>query len=613
MKRILWAVLVCLLLCGCTGDPAETTEATHQPAVPATEPAGCYEPGSAVEQTTDGAVRAYRLDWQPVYSIRMMGDDLLVFSGEETTTLIRLTGENLFRIAEAELDFWLCSQAEGLYISDDRLIYYDASTAEQVYLDENLREIRRVAMPADLQGEPLLTGDRSHLYYCTAAGVHVMDMDTGISRLLKEMTFPEQKMEALLLGDTVLRVSVRDDRGNGETLFLDWETGAMVGGLSENMTLTSGADHFYGTVREGIVTQMIFGTAEATYQLHPADYRDSGVFLTESHGAVVYHQNGEELSLEYYDLHTGQRQSVLESERSDVIEIADAGNGTLYLLAGQENQKLYRWNTAAFTAADQRGYIGPHYTAYSPDREGLAQCRAYAEAVSSRYGVDIALITEAVDWHPDNYDLIPEYQVPVIMDALARLEKLLAQYPQGFLGKSVEGLEDGQLTLCLAREIRGSYASGNLQSVAGLHFWLDHHSFVVLAMGDELESNFHRQVYHALETRLLSGSIALYRWEELNPKGFAYGPEADQCPDIGEHLEDTTRAFADTRSMLSPREDRAAVMAYACMPGNENYFISYTMQKKLLALCQGIREAYGMEGYPRPLLWEQYLESPIHP
>ena len=65
--------------------------------------------------------------------------------------------------------------------------------------------------------------------------------------------------------------------------------------------------------------------------------------------------------------------------------------------------------------------------------------------------------------------------------------------------------------------------------------------------------------------------------------------------------------------MSFPKEDRARIMEYACMDGNESYFTSKTMQKKLRTLCHGIREAYGLADHPEALLWEQYLESPLHP
>ena len=117
-----------------------------------------------------------------------------------------------------------------------------------------------------------------------------------------------------------------------------------------------------------------------------------------------------------------------------------------------------------------------------------------------------------------------------------------------------------------------------------------------------------------LETRALSRSIAYYRWDELNPKGFAYDYDyaANVQRDGGTYIaDDTTRCFIDTYSMSFPKEDRARIFEYACTEGNERYFISHTMQRKLRTLCEGIREAYGLEDHTESFLWEQYLESPL--
>lgn len=611
MKATLCAILACLLLCGCAAQKPEPTETVPVSAAPSTEPAGSYVPGELLELASGGAVRVYRLNRPDAYSISMMGEDLLVFSGEETTLLQRLTGENLYPIGEAELDFLLPAKAAGLYISDDRVIYYDERTLELVYLDENLQQIRRIPVPEDLQGEPVLTKDRTRLYYCTAEGVRVMDMETGISRLLKEMTFFRQTLEDLLLDDSILRVYVSDDGGNDEILFLDAKTGGLVGSLPENMELICSEEFFYGMVFEGTVQQKIFGTAESVSQLTPADYRDLGTFLPESHGAVVFHPDGESLRLEYYDLKLGLRTAALELENPGAVKFADAGNGLLYFLYGEgEDPILCRWDTTAVGTGDETVYTGPWYHFANPDTEGLARCRAYAERLSSQFGMEIELITEAIPMHPGNYDLIPEYQVPVIWDALEELETLLSRYPAGMFAASVEGMEEGMLTLLLVREIRAGSVSAD-----GLHFWQDNHSMVAIAMDENMEQALHRNLYHALESRLLSASTALYRWDELNPKGFVYDCDLAEIPnrDTGEYFADTTRSFADAASMESPKEDRAAVMAYACMPGKENYFISYTMQRKLRALCESIRGAYDLENDPQPLLWEQYLESPIHP
>ena len=46
--------------------------------------------------------------------------------------------------------------------------------------------------------------------------------------------------------------------------------------------------------------------------------------------------------------------------------------------------------------------------------------------------------------------------------------------------------------------------------------------------------------------------------------------------------------------------------------GNAHCFESETMQKKLLQLCRGIREAFGLKKSTEIFLWEQYLHEPIH-
>ena len=613
MKRIICAVLVCLLLCGCGGPAVEDTRPV-QPAVVPTEPSGSYEAGSPLEQSSGGAVRVYPQTIEAIWDIRTMGQDVLVFSGTDTLTLTRLTGENLFRIAQTELDIYISADAPSLYISEDRVIYYDYQTRELVHLDGQLQPIRRVAMPEDLTGEPVLTKDRSRFYYCTAQGLRYLDMESGISRLVKEMHFADQFVQDLLLGDSVVRVAVADEDGWGETLFLDAETGALMGAIQDEMQLTSGEDWFYASRQEGLICQMIFGNGEEVHQLHPKDYMDSGVFIPDCHGAVLSHWENEELTLDYYDLASGCRTNSLQMGAQCPVSLTGGENGLLYFLIFREDgtQAICRWDTKTAKIEEDTAYTGPWYTMDSPDKAGLAECRAYAEKLSQQFSLNIQLVPEAINLKPENYDLIPEYQVPVIWDALTQLETLLRAYPAGMFPASVEGLENGKLTLLLVRDIRGSYTPGSLD---GLHFWLDDESFVALAMGDTLERTVYHQLFHALETRLLSRSIACYRWDELNPKGFAYDYDyiANQSRDGSEYLEDTTRSFIDTYSMSFPKEDRARVMEYACMPGNESYFISYTMQKKLRALCEGIREAYDLQDYPEALLWEQYLESPIHP
>ena len=610
MKATLCAILACLLLCGCAAKQQEPTETVPISTEAPAEPAGSYRPESEIEQKTDGAVREYPQDLGNILAIKTVGEELLVFSDGETTQITRFAGENLFRIAGIRLD----KHNSCFYVGEEQIICYDSESRKLLYLNRDLREIRRVDVPQDMLGEPVLTADQMRMYYCTASGVRYLDMESGISRLVKEMTFTSQFMAGIHMGDTVLQVEVMDENENGETLFLDAETGALLGGLPEDMTLASSADHFYAIDPEGVVDQMIFGTDMEVWQLNPDDYLHSGIFLPEVHGAVVFDRGSDGLVLDYYDLSTGLRISSVNLGEMQVANFAADGKGHLYFVWDHDGgQSICRWDLQKTVTGDEENHITPWYSFHAPDREGLADCLDCAERLGEQFGLEIQPVTEAVDLHPAGFDLIPEYQVSVILDALTELERLLAAFPAGMLADSVEGLEDGNLRLLLVREIRGSCGSDSPASVDGLHFWQENQSVVALAVEQDMAQALYRNLYHALETRLLSESLALYRWDELNPKKFVYDCDASQpqSRDTASYFEDTTRVFVEEASMGSPKEDRAAVMACACMPGKENYFISYTMQKKLRALCEAVREAYDLEDYGQPLLWEQYLESPI--
>ena len=65
--------------------------------------------------------------------------------------------------------------------------------------------------------------------------------------------------------------------------------------------------------------------------------------------------------------------------------------------------------------------------------------------------------------------------------------------------------------------------------------------------------------------------------------------------------------------MTYPKEDRARIMEYAMLSGQESYFQSAPMQAKLRTLCAGIRNAFVLETEPVIYRWEQYLHEPLNP
>ena len=109
MKRMLPFLLAALLLAGCSATPQPTVPATEVPTTIASEttaptPVGYYDPESTLEATTNGALQVYPLYRSDVTEIVPMGDNFLVFSGENATTLTLLAGTDLYVKAAANLN-----------------------------------------------------------------------------------------------------------------------------------------------------------------------------------------------------------------------------------------------------------------------------------------------------------------------------------------------------------------------------------------------------------------------------------------------------------------------------------------------------------------------------
>ena len=621
MKRILILLLTALLLCGCTAEPPveETTVPTETEAEIPTEPAGSYEPGSELETGTDGAVRVYPQDLTDVYAMACVGSDVLLFSGKETTTLTMLSGDNLYKTAQVAVDMHLAPEQSATQVTNRGMSYYSDATGEVILLDEGLKEVARIATPKDMVGTPILSANRQSVFYCTAGSIRVLELETGISRLLKEITGAELTTEALLLNDTVLRCRLTDEDGNVRSIFLSTENGETHWETEEPLEVDTYGEYYYSVLPEGSMEGLVFGhVGDSQRMLLPADVTAPSWYLPAMHGAVsAVRDLGGNLLMEYYELSGGRRSSVLQLPCSEIpcsVE-ADATRSLIYVLCVDESGAavIYRWEPGALQTNDGNIYTGPRYTLENMDTEALAACRAYATDLNQRYGVEILIGTDATAKQPWTHRLETEYQAPMIRLELEKLNALLAVYPEGFLKQAASGTESGVLRICLVRGIQGTPESGNMERTNGIQYWIEENPYVALCVGRTDEKLVHHQLFHAIETKVFSDSQLYYEWDALNPKGFSYDYNFDlwQTREETKYLEGKNRAFIDSFSMTFPNEDRARIMEYAITADNESCFESDSMQKKLLQLCRGIRKAFGLEKSEDVYPWEQYLEESI--
>lgn len=628
MKRFFLPVLLFLLLCGCAAQPeapAVPTEPAATETIPATEPAGIYDANSALEKATNGAIRVYPLECMDSTGIAHMGDDLLLFSGTQSTTLTKYSGDDLYICATASLDLCISPYDPAVQVSDKGITYYDAAQNDLVFLDAQLKEVRRMELPADLCGAPALSSDRQQLYYCTADALRCADLETGLNRLVKELYFSHQTVSALHCDDTVIVCDTEDRDGNRSQLYISTETGALLWeDFYDTQVFTNGAFYF-ATHRDGAYEELLTGDSEfGPALLAPPTYGAAVYALPEIYGAVLVSESedADALRLDFYDLPKGKCTSSITIDGSEPVfgfhGSADSQQALWFLRSEPQHdrQVLCRWDLTQSSTDSDTSYFSPRYTAENPDYAGLADCREIADKLSEEYGVQILLWADATACPPWDYTLVPEYQVRVIQEELKVLEEFLSLYPDGFLEEAAARTTCGRIQICLVRRILGNKtADGSLNEAAGLQYWDDRaNAYLCLAAGaGMLKQTACHEMFHLIESRVLTVCKAYDDWNTLNPKGFRYDNDyiSNLSRDPDQWIDGKDRAFIDTYSMSYPKEDRARIMEYAMSPGNESCFESETMQKKLRQLCLGIREAFDLEQSSETYLWEQYLKEPL--
>lgn len=610
MKRAPVLFLMLILLCGCTvrAAPQEGGDLQSIPSALAEE-GPLYEPESPMEQITGGALRVYPLRGESCCGLWVMGEDLLMLlSSGDGCVLVKYSGDELTETARREL------KERTVRGTPEGVSYYDRAGACVVALDGALRERSRVAVPEDAVGTPLLSGKGDALYYCTENALRCLETETGISRVVRELSAPGVTVRELLLEDTVVQCGYVDENLGQRYLFLSAATGETLWEGGGDLTVKTGEGRYYASFPNGAAPSLVFGEPgeEPRTLLLPEPGTDC-VFAPLADAAITLAQapDGRAMTLGYYALSDGTRRSnlTLPTEGYPWYITASRDGFVWFVLYDPEyGDVVCRWEPEA--GGEETCYVGAFHSAEYPDLEGLAQCAELAGRIGERYGIRVRVWEDAVSQPPWDYRLEPEYRPELIWQQLQALDGWLGRYPEGFFGELCDDLE-----LCLVRSITGSPESGSLEAVSGIQFWEGSRARVVLAIGAGCEGSLYHELCHAIDSRVLSQSSAYDRWDKLNPGDFRYDYDYEKNRQRRDYqfLQEHSRSFVDMYSMSFPKEDRARIMEYAMRPGNEGLFRSPILQQKLRTMCAGIREAFGLKEYSQALAWEYYLTNPLYP
>lgn len=626
MKRLLALFLAFVVLfCACAQQPAPTTQSTAASTAPTVSPApedpvrpdfGLYVPDSAIEVQTHGAVKYFPLANMDYYAMELMNDGILLFSGEDVTTLTLLREDA--NPVMVTLDCYIYSDDVAVRICQDGLYYFNYSNYEIVHLGPGLQEIARISMPEDAEDSPALSSNGKLAYYFSDDALRCFDLSSGISRLLRVSTFQTQQLCGLHFDDSVLECFVFDGE-NSEYQFISAATGELLATYDVVPEIETNGDRYFAEYLEHDSFLNLIGTrGEKPQCLEPPQADATIKALLELNSAVAYETDEYGTDVYYYDLELGtQSSSVWLSGANLPLHIAaDTTSGFIWLLAHDRtynNLALYCWAPQLSPTGDETCYATPYYTALEPDEAGLAEIAKKAKALGDQYGVRIRVWEDAQEVQPDDYSFEAEYQVPVYEKYLTALETALNTFPEGFLKKLGKSSTNGVLTIALVRGIHSHNEFSSLTTVAGVQFWNDGRIYIAVVLDECIEQNLYHEIFHAIDSYVFTKSNAYDNWEDLNPEEFQYDYDYinNQFREDYQYLEGDSRAFIDMYSMSFPKEDRARVMEYAMMPDNEAYFESEIMQAKLKMICKGIRAAFGLKKYTEPLIWEQYLKESL--
>lgn len=586
MKRLLLILAAMLLLAGCAkqAPPAPT------PATQPTTPSACYVPDSPLEKQTSGAVRLYALASGGWFGISDLGSGILltgskgmqVLSGEQGTLSAPITPESFG--ATSEMDVLATGVA-----------YYIPVSRSVVVMNPQLQETTRMELPESVVGRPVISLHRNEVYYIVDTEIRAMNLNTGISRLVRQHTGIVELSAAYFEGK-VISCRIQDTGEQTHTEYISAETGQTLSENAEILEMTTCEDRYFLRYAGGRKDRLAFGTRTGEAK---AFSTAGDVFpVLEMNGAVTCEETKTGISLSFFDLSAGKRtaQTSLDGVKKPVSVCCDGAY--IWLLAEENgNQRLLRWDISKSPVQDETVYTGTFYTLESPDTEGIQACQTLADTYAKQFGVKINIWQNATIT-TGGYTVKAEYDPETIGAMLEELQFVLGVFPENFLLKTVEA---GWIRINLVREIQGGKEWA--------HMWKGKDCHILIAAGGNAGQLFLRAVSYAIDSHVLGNSrdFDADRWTPLNPAGFTYSKE----PVKPEYLTGDTRAFADALAATSILEDRCSIFYNAILGGNAEMFKAPVMQAKLLRLCMGIREAYGLQKSEKTYLWERYLETSL--
>lgn len=603
--KYLIALLLALLLTGCAVEtPGHTISSTlpllstdSRPSEPVVQP--------TVLRSTR-ILSVYDTGLSDLREIYAMGTHMVLLSGSEETLLTVLSDSNAEFITQKTIPCSITPQNGTMQINESGIAYYDGTQNAIVFLNTDLLETRIFFLPDNIGGNILISPDWNTIYYTSAQSIHALDLQTNTPRMIRGHTVKSQSLTGLHLNGQVLTCQVSYEDGYSERLYLSTRTGeSFYPGWTLDRLYTDETSYL-ASFRDGSVRLWVTGSQDTAPLMLNVSQNEEVIPLYDSDALILMEQTGIQTTLSYLEMDTGCRTGVITLDLAGAVSHIAGCDGIVWFLAsGTESGKslLYRWNPAWSRVWSKSSYYDIYYTAESPNTAELLHLKDQAAKLGERYGIHICIGDDVLQHQPEDSTFETEYRIAAYRRDLAVLEQALSHFPEDFFETAALGTRNRQLTVSLVRSI-----SSHTETPSGSQYWIDGSAYIALAMGEDLERSFYHQLCHIIDNRVMGTSAVYDDWVSLNPDGVTYVNSyyLDRIEGSENWFHGENQVFTDLYAMSYPREDRARILEYAMMPGNDDVFTSEIMQKKLATLCEGIRHAFDLDESVS-CLWEQYL------
>jgi len=273
----------------------------------------------------------------------------------------------------------------------------------------------------------------------------------------------------------------------------------------------------------------------------------------------------------------------------------------------------------------------PNKYTLSVIKEKYESVQEYSQALGYEKGLMIIIGEDVHEFDDVAFDFNVEAcnDEETIWRALAKIEKTIDKYPEGFFFQFKDEYAPDGVILCLTGSMIGKEEYETVNQADGLASttWSSHNVFID-AYSLDFEQTFFHEFNHVIDNHINNlvweeedPVFSEEKWNALNPEGFTYESTYANFDTTDETFgqEYTTYGyqsglidvndvyFIDNYAMLFSTEDRARLMEYACAQSDNPVLKSEKLQAKLRYMSEYIRHYFDTTGWPEVTPWEKVL------